>query len=92
MNTLLALIAVLLLLALVGGLWRVVVGPTAADRLVAAQLLGTLGIGILLLSAQLTGEPAGRDAALLMAVLSLVATMTFVRRLAPKAPAGGGDA
>ena len=91
MNAILAAVALILLITLLGGMWRVVVGPTAADRLVAVQVLGTLGIGILLLIARLSGEPAVRDAALLIALLSLVATMTFVRRLAPRTPAGGGD-
>lgn len=92
MSLLLSVVALLLLLALLAGMWRVVVGPTAADRLVAAQVLGTLGLGILLLYAQLVDDPSARDAAVLMAILSLVATMAFVRRLAPTVPAGGGDA
>lgn len=89
MTTLITVLTLLLLLTLVAGTWRVVIGPTAADRLAAAQVLGTLGIGVLLLIARLAGAPSVRDAALLIALLSLVATMTFVRRLAPRRPVGG---
>jgi multicomponent Na+:H+ antiporter subunit F len=89
-------VALTLLLALFGGMWRAVIGPTAADRLVAVQVLGTLGIGILLLLARLLDQPAARDAALLMALLSLVVTLTFLRRLPPgpppKMPPGADDA
>lgn len=89
MTALLEVLILLLLVTLIAGMWRVVTGPTAADRIAAAQVLGTLGIGILLLTARLTGEPGVRDAALLMALLSLVATMAFVRRLAPRKRIGG---
>lgn len=91
MNLLLSSVALVLLLALLGGMWRVAIGPTAADRLAAVQVLGTLGIGILLLLSILFDQPAARDAALLMAILSLVVTMAFLRRLAPEVPAEGDD-
>jgi multicomponent Na+:H+ antiporter subunit F len=91
MEALLAVLALILLLALLGGMWRVAIGPTAADRVAAVQVLGTLGIGILLLLSVLLDAPAARDAALLMAILSLVVTMAFLRRLAPKTAPGGGD-
>jgi multicomponent Na+:H+ antiporter subunit F len=91
-NVLFIALAFILLLALLGGIWRVVAGPTAADRLLAVHVLGTLGIGILLLLARIVREPAIADAGLLMAILSLVATMAFARRLAPpvKEDEGGG--
>lgn len=88
MNELLTTLLLLLLLVLLGAMWRAVLGPSATDRLVAIQVVGTLGIGVLLLLARVTGEPAARDAALLMAVLSLVITMTFVRRWPATAPSG----
>lgn len=92
MNLLLSLVALLLLLALLGGMWRVAIGPSAADRLAAVQVLGTLGIGILMLLSILLDEPAARDTALLIAILSLVVTMAFLRRLAPRIPGEGDDA
>lgn len=37
--------ALFLLLTLMAGLWRVLRGPIAADRMLAAQLFGTTAVG-----------------------------------------------
>ncbi len=73
--------AVLLLLVTVaGGLVRVARGPSLADRMVAGQLFGTTGVGILLLLAQAMEEPALRDVALVFALLAVVVSVAFVKR------------
>lgn len=72
--------ALVLLLTIVAGLWRVIQGPTAADRMLAAQLFGTTAVAILLLLGQASGETALWDAALVFALLGAVAAVTFVRR------------
>ena len=72
--------SVFLLLTLAGGLVRVLRGPTAADRMLAAQLLGTNGVAILLLLAEAQAEPALRNAALLLALLAVLAVVAFVHR------------
>jgi multicomponent Na+:H+ antiporter subunit F len=79
--------SVFLLLALAGGLARVLRGPTAADRMLAAQLLGTTGVAILLLLAEAQAEPALRDAALLLAMLAVLAVVAFVHRARRRARA-----
>ena len=80
MNSLLLLLAVVLLLTLLGGLVRVVLGPTPPDRMLAAQLMGTTGVGVLLLLSQaLSSEPLV-DVALVFSLLAAVATVAFVRR------------
>jgi multicomponent Na+:H+ antiporter subunit F len=71
--------AVFLLLTLLGGFLRVVRGPRAADRILGAQLLGTTGVAILLLLAEVQQTPALRDAALLLALLAVLAVFAFVR-------------
>ena len=76
-----------LLLTLAGGLVRVLRGPTAADRMLAAQLLGTTGVAILLLLAEVHAEPALRDAALLLALLALLAVVAFAHRARRRARA-----
>jgi multicomponent Na+:H+ antiporter subunit F len=48
--------------------------------LLAAQLFGSLGVGVLLVLAQLMGEPALRDVALLFALLGGMAAMAFSTR------------
>lgn len=75
-------IAVLVLLvSLLLGLIRVWRGPGAADRMLAAQLFGTTGVGIVLLLAVITNNPALFDIALVLSLLAAVALLAFVRRL-----------
>lgn len=81
MNTGLAGIALLLMLSLVLGLLRVWRGPGFADRMLAAQLLGSTGIAILLVLAVPLDLPALHDVALVLAVLAILATLAFVARL-----------
>jgi multicomponent Na+:H+ antiporter subunit F len=68
----------IILLAVLAGLWRALRGPAAADRMMAAQLLCTGGIAILLLFAQASGQPAILDVALVLALLGAFATVAFV--------------
>jgi multicomponent Na+:H+ antiporter subunit F len=68
----------IILLAVLAGLWRALRGPAAADRMMAAQLLCTGGIAILLLFAQANGQPAILDVALVLALLGAFATVAFV--------------
>ena len=70
---------VLLMLMLIAGMIRVVRGPTAADRMLAAMLLGTTGVAIVALLASATGRSALVDVALVFAVLGAVAMVAFVR-------------
>jgi multicomponent Na+:H+ antiporter subunit F len=63
------------------GLTRVLYGPADADRLMAAQLLGTGGIAALLLLAGGTGVPAAVDAALTLALLAAFAAVAFVNSI-----------
>jgi multicomponent Na+:H+ antiporter subunit F len=75
-------VALFLLGTLAAGLVRVVRGPRAGDRMLAAQLLGTTGVAILLLLAQVQDAAALRDAALLLALLAVLAVVAFVHRTA----------
>lgn len=67
-----------ILAAMLAGLWRVLRGPAAADRMMAAQLLCTGGIAALLLFTQASGDPAIIDVALVLALLGAFATVAFV--------------
>jgi len=73
-------LALFLLLNLGAGMWRVLRGPTAADRMLAAQLFGTTAVAILLLLAEASGSAALRDVALVFALLAAVTAVAFVRR------------
>lgn len=68
----------LVLLTVLAGLWRVLKGPAAADRMMAAQLLGSGGIAALLLVAAASGQPALLDVALVLALLGAFASVAFV--------------
>lgn len=80
MNVVYSVIALFLLLTLAAGLWRVLRGPTPADRMLAAQLFGTTAVASLLLLAQAFDQPYLRDVALVFALLAAVAAVAFVRR------------
>ncbi|MBL4610568.1 monovalent cation/H+ antiporter complex subunit F [Halopseudomonas sp.] len=75
------LLAALLLVSIAAGVWRVLRGPTRADRMLAVQLFGTTGAAILLLLAQGQGQPALIDAALVLAVLAAVVSAALVQLL-----------
>lgn len=60
------------------GLVRILRGPRDADRMMAAQLLGTGGIAVLLLAAG-GGLPAAADVALTLALLAAFAAVAFVK-------------
>jgi len=67
---------VLLMVAV--GLIRILRGPGDAERMMAAQLLGSGGIAALLLGAT-TGTSAVADVALILALLAAFASIAFVK-------------
>ncbi|GMU72913.1 MAG: multiple resistance and pH regulation protein F [Burkholderiales bacterium] len=71
------------------GLVRVLRGPGDADRMMAAQLLASGGIGALLLGGIGIGDLSVIDVSLTLAVLSAFASIAFVT-FAP--PSDGEDA
>jgi multicomponent Na+:H+ antiporter subunit F len=73
-------VAALVVLAMVAlGLFRILRGPSDADRMMAAQLLGSGGVAALLLLACGTGVRAVVDVALLLVLLAAFAAVGFVR-------------
>jgi multicomponent Na+:H+ antiporter subunit F len=74
----LLLLAAIILAAVAAGLWRVLRGPAPADKLMAAQLLCTGGIAVLLIFGAATRAAGLADVALVMALLSAFATVAFV--------------
>jgi len=80
MNVVWMAMAVILLLTLIGGLVRVARGPTPPDRMLAAQLMGTIGVGVLLLLSQALNRQSLVDVALVFSLLATVVSVVFVRR------------
>ena len=70
--------AIFVLATVALGLVRVLRGPDDADRMMAAQLLGTGGIAVLLLSAG-GGLSAAADVALILSLVAAFASVAFVK-------------
>ena len=86
----LAVLMLVLLASLLAGLWRVLRGPSRADRMLAAQLFGTTGVAILVLLALASGTGALLDVALTLAVLAAVSVVAFVASTGSGGGPGGG--
>jgi multicomponent Na+:H+ antiporter subunit F len=61
------------------GLLRILRGPSDADRMMAAQLLGTGGVAALLVVGVVGGEDAVVNVALTIALLAAFASVTFYK-------------
>ena len=70
-----------ILITLILGLLRIFRGPTKADRILTAQLIGTTGVAIILLLSEAMQMQSLIDVALIFALLSAVTATVFVRRL-----------
>jgi len=68
------------------GLIRALRGPGSADRMMAAQLLGTGGIAALLLLGTAARVGAIADVALTLALLATFAAIAFVKKGSPRSP------
>ena len=73
-------IALFLLANLAAALERAARGPTAADRMLAALLFGTTGVGILVLIAFASDARALIDVALTLALLAAISGIAFAQR------------
>jgi len=79
MSVYLTAIAVILLLVLLLGLGRVIRGPTAADRMLVAQLFGTAGVAILMLLSAAQQQAALLNVALVLALLAPLTLISFLK-------------
>jgi len=62
-------------------LFRVIGGPTAADRIIAVDILGVLIIGLLALLGMYYNQSFFMDVGLIWALLSFVASLAFAKIL-----------
>ena len=83
-----AAVAVLATVAL--GLLRILRGPGDAERMMAAQLLGTGGVAVVLLLAAVTGLGAAVDVALTLALLAAFASIAFYKGAPGHSPDDSG--
>ncbi len=75
--------ALFLLANMLIGLARALRGPTMPDRMLSGELMGTTAVAVLLLLSVATDNDALIDVALIFALLSVLAVVTFVRRTWP---------
>jgi len=74
--------AVLVLVAALAVLYRVIVGPTVLDRVMAVNVIGTKTIVLLALIGFIYGRPAMfLDIALVYALINFIATIAILRYL-----------
>jgi multicomponent Na+:H+ antiporter subunit F len=71
----LPLLGVALMLALI----RIVIGPSAPDRVVALDLLATVVIGMIAAYEVATNQPGYIDVAIALALVSFLGTVAFAR-------------
>jgi multicomponent Na+:H+ antiporter subunit F len=72
-----AILGILLAVSLVLAGWRMVRGPSFADRFVALDMLTAVGVGFAALTALSTGRGAFLDIALGLSLFNFVATAAF---------------
>lgn len=72
--------AAIVLVTVAAGLARILRGPGDAERMMAAQLLGTGGVTVLLLAGAAISNSAFVDVALILALLASFAAIAFVKK------------
>lgn len=70
--------ALFILLSIAAGLIRILRGPGSSDRLMAAELIGSGGVAVLLLLSAAMAQTAIIDVALMLAILAVFASVGFV--------------
>jgi multicomponent Na+:H+ antiporter subunit F len=73
-----AIVGILILVLLVG-LARILLGPSSADRMLASQLFSTAGVSILILLAIIQNQTSLINVALVLALLAPLTLITFIR-------------
>lgn len=92
MTEFLLVVAIFILATVAVGLARILRGPEDADRMMAAQLLGSGGVAALLLLGVVTAKDAVVNVALTIALLAAFASVTFYKGAAGRKAAGDADA
>jgi multicomponent Na+:H+ antiporter subunit F len=73
------LFVILVMLAALAGFYRLLVGPTRADRVIALDLLFAIAIVLCICAAMASGSSAFLDVALGLSLVGFVATIAWAR-------------
>lgn len=66
--------------------WRVLVGPSLSDRVIAADLFATMALSLIAIYVIRTGEPAFLDAGLVLTLVSFLGSVAFAKYLERRGP------
>jgi multicomponent Na+:H+ antiporter subunit F len=66
-------------LAALAGFYRLLAGPTRADRVIALDLLFAIAVVLCICAAMVSGSPAFLDVAIGLALIGFVATIAWAR-------------
>lgn len=77
--------------ALVLGMIRMLLGPTAPDRVIAADTLSVITTIAITALAMLLGSPLYLDVALIYGVLAFIAVVAIARAIEGTRSTGGGE-
>lgn len=66
-------------IALLMGLYRLVVGPSLSDRVVALDLMSFVAVGVIAVYTVAMGDAVMLDAALAVALVAFLGTVAFAR-------------
>lgn len=73
--------SLLLVMSLLAGAWRVLHGPSGAERALGVQMMSTTTIALLIIAADWQAMPALLDVALVLALLASLVVAALVQRL-----------
>lgn len=88
---LVGLFVVLAAAAALAGFYRLLAGPTRADRVVALDLLFAAGVVLCICAALVSGSPAFLDVAIGLALVGFVGTIAWARLIEGQDAATEGD-
>lgn len=79
MNVFYTVVVLVLLLCLIIGLIRVFIGPDNANRMLGAQLFGTIGTTIVVVLSVLEGNEVVANVALVFTLLASITVIAFLK-------------
>ena len=82
-------VAIVILIAIALGLVRAFRGPTLYDRVLAANMIGTLTVLMVAVLGFMTGRPEFLDIAMVYVLISFVSTIAVLRVVTSRAGVAG---
>ena len=82
-------VSVVILIAIAVGLVRAFRGPTLYDRVMAANMIGTLTVLMVAVLGFMTGRPEFLDIALVYVLISFVSTIAVLRVVSSRSSTSG---